>query len=119
MSNADRDENFDENYDRMLRTFPAAHFVISMDFKTLSQILSRKPYIVLAISHNCYCFSAKQEADFIMVEKGPEAAGITIEDAINAIIKYGYNPESMGCTHHFLEGFKKTEDQLFTVQFGS
>lgn len=116
METAEDDYAFERQMTEMRKTFPKAKFTICIELDQLDEVLSNHDAIVIKITHNCYCYSNNRRKDDLILVHNTTGKAITYKDAIEAIVKYKYDPK---CSHVFFEGFTHVGDCLFKTYFGS
>lgn len=105
--------------------FMDARFKIGIPIQRMPEKLSNKEIIIVKSTYNCDCCKTDVVHD-VFVKKHKNAAFISVEDAIDAMIIDGY---SRRCLHHRLVDFKvyadadvdadACDDIMFEAQFES
>lgn len=116
MQTTEDDNDFEMEMAEMRKTFPRAKFTISIPLDAVNDVISNHDTIVIKITHNCYCYSENPRKDDLILVHNTTGEGITNKDAIEAIVKYKYDPK---CSHVFFEGFTRVGDCVFKTYFGS
>lgn len=119
MVNIGIDIDVERDYLELQSLFPNAKFEVCIRLSEMDNILTKGSVAIIKCTHECECFCKchRHQPDFIYV-KGKSKMGVSVRDAISALVESDYNPD---CAHYFLEGFQLTKDSdvQFVPHFGS
>ena len=110
--NTEEEEHMRE-LDEIYKAFPNAKFSIAIPFNEMDTIVSLKSEIFITHSRTCYCHRKPLDTQIFRINS---INPITNRTILKQLISQNLD---IKCSHHFVEGFDKLNENTFDIITGS
>ena len=111
--NTEEEAKYMWELDKIYKELPNARFSVAIPYNELDTIVSLKSEIFITHSRSCYCHRKPLDTQIFRINS---INPITNRTILKQLISQNLD---IKCSHHFVEGFDKLDDNIFDIITGS